>query len=314
MIRLAVSPEHIEKSPFMSLMYNGSDKPTVFMPNYGEFGQIIDKVIKVVHFFEAPEKIICCKPGEEAYYPSGDDFYYDWTYDLIDDVHKWGSFTKRKYWKEYKVRAQNEKYSYYKKYAGQEAQRIREHFGNKYNFVDLWVFNQRDMMWTTNYSHLFHFELKPRKQIPGLYADVIISPRNKQCRADNNFDWTEFCNVMTSAGYKIGCVGAKETSQNITNSSANSWDYDDSASAAIQLLRDCKLYVGLDTGPSHLASFMSVPMIVFQHNNPTDSSHWIMEKMTRNWFLDLGKHVTDTKIIYQKALELLNENRTTMDN
>jgi len=303
--RPVIPPEDILKSPFLSLMYKGSDKPTIFMPNYGEFGQIIDKVIKVVHFFEAPTKIICCKPGEEAYYPSANDFYYDWTYDLVDDIHKWGSFTKAKYWKEYRLRARNEKYTYYKQTADKEVQRIREHFGDKYNFVDLRIFNQKDMTWTIDYSHLFRFELKPLEEIKGLYADIIISPRNKKCRADNNFDWTEFCNVLVSSGHTIGCVGAEDTSQKLLNSAKNSWDYEDNASAAIQLLRDCKLYVGLDTAPSHLASFVSVPMIVFQHNNPLDSSTWIMKKMSRNWFLDLGKHVTDTTIIYKEALKFL---------
>ena len=87
----------IDQSLFLTFLYKGSDRPVVFMPNYGEFGNTIDKTIKMVHFFQAPQKIVCCQPGEEAYYPSADAFYYDWTYDLVDDIHRWGTFTKKVY-------------------------------------------------------------------------------------------------------------------------------------------------------------------------------------------------------------------------
>tara|TARA_Y100000310_G_scaffold316360_1_gene367987 strand:- start:589 stop:1509 length:921 start_codon:yes stop_codon:yes gene_type:complete len=300
--RPAIAQDIINQCPLLNCIYTPQKKTTVFLPNYGEFGPTIDKLIKIVHFCQAPKKIICCKKGEEAFFPSATHFYYNWNHNLINDEHRWGLFTKSTYLNNNNIRVKNTKILHYLNECKQECQRIKKEIGDA-QYMELSTFNN-DKIWK-KHSHLFRFELEPQiKQ--NIQADVIISPRKRESRRDNNFErWDRFIADMHKHKYTVGCIGSEEHSFKLENT-VNSWDYQDNASASIELLNSCKVYVGLDTGPSHLASFMSIPMIVFQHNNPTDSSTWLMQKMTRNWFCDLGKCITGD-LISQKALEKLNE-------
>lgn len=294
----------IDKSVMLSAIYKQYDKPIVFLPNYGEFGGVIDKLIKIVHFSTASDKIVCCKKGEEAYYPSVSKFFYDWSYDIIDDEHKWGFFSKKRYTYNDNEKRNNHKYAFYKKMVGLDVEKIKSHFGGGYEYIHLWNFNQYDWTWTKEYSHKYQFELTPLVE-NDLCADIIISPRNKKCRPDNNFgEWDKFIEIIKKRGFKIGLIGSKSSSSLIKDCDCFSWKYEDNASACIEMLKKCKLYVGLDTGTSHLASFMNVPMIVFQANRPNSSSTWIMRKMTKNYFCDLGHNVSVDTVI-KKVLEYL---------
>lgn len=295
--------EQIASSPFLSIMYKKYNKPVVFLPNYGEFGPVMGKIISIVHFCNAPKKIVCCKPGEEAYYPSAS-YYYDWIYDLVDDEHKWGSFTKRKLVYKGREKRVNLKYGEYKQRAADDCDRIKKYFGPDYEYIPPWSFDVLDWAWTQDYSHLFRFELKPlvEKQ---LNVDVVISPRNKKARPDNNFDqWPIFVKALSENGFSVGLVGSKESSHLVDGYKYASWENEDNASACIELIKKCKLFVGLDTGTSHLAAFISVPMIVFQGNTPKHSSTWIIQKMNANTFLDMGCDVKVETLI-EKTLGYL---------
>lgn len=299
-----IPQEDINKSPILTIIYGDHPKPVVFLPNYGEFGPTIDKLIKIVHFTKAPYKIVSCKYHERAFFPSADMYFSGWNYNLIDDTYRWGFFTKKRILLKRGKRVSNPHVEEYWKQADEEIQRIKDKFGNDYEYIDLRHLSN-DMTWTTHYSHLFRFQFEINK-MKWNFPDVVISPRNKLARHDNNFEhWEDFAKVMNDNGYSVGCVGSKESSFQIPQSIMDSWEFSDNARAAIEMLAHCKLYVGLDTGPSHLASFMSVPMIVFQHNNPNSSGTWVIEKMTEGWFCDLGKHVTNYDIISNKALEYL---------
>lgn len=303
-----IPEEDLKRSLILSTICDESDKPVVFMPNYGEFGPIIDKVIKLVHFFKAPEKIVCCQPGEESFYPSADGFYYDWTYDLIAEKHRWGTFTKRKLSIASGVRENNIDYQKYKKLTAEESDRIQAHFGPEYNHISMWSFGP-DMIWAKKYSHLFRFEF-PDKKVLSSQPDIVISPRKRESRPDNNFEhWGSFAQHMNNCGYSIGCVGIKKNSFPIEQSIENSWDYEDGSGAAIEMIKNCKLYVGLDTGTSHLAAFISPPMIVFQPNIPNYSGTWMMKNMSQGWYCDLGVNVKNYDIINKTAIEYLENSK-----
>jgi len=66
-IRKNIPESDIDNSNLLKALFHKSDLPTVFLPNYGEFGSTIFKLIKLVHFYDAPEKIVCCQKGEEGY-------------------------------------------------------------------------------------------------------------------------------------------------------------------------------------------------------------------------------------------------------
>lgn len=294
----------IKKSPILSIIYGDHPKPIVFLPNYGEFGPTIDKLIKIVHFTKSPYKIVCCRHSEAEFFPSANTYYSGWNYDLIEDTYRWGFFTKRKILLKKGKRVVNPYAEKYWKEADEDIQKIKERFGNEYEYIDLRGLSS-DMTWTTHYSHLFRFKFETGK-MEWNFPDVVISPRNKLARKDNNFEhWEDFIKIMNNNGYSAGCIGSKESSFEIPQSIMNSWAFTNNGRASIEMLSHCKLYVGLDTGPSHLASFMSIPMIVFQHNDPNSSGTWVIEKMTQGWFCDLGKNVTNYDIISNKALEYL---------
>lgn len=292
-----IAQEDIKKSVVLESIFEKSKKTTVFLPNYGEFGSTVHKLIRIVDFHNSPKKIVCCKRGEEVYFPSADEFYYDWN-DCVQDIHKWGFFVKRK-----KVKDKNDKIINYGKMLQEDFIKIKSKFGENVNYVHLWKFNS-DKEYEKHASN-FRVKLKP-KEIRGIRADIIISPRNRTSRSENNFlQWEELIDFFNTNGYSVGCVGSKEHSLKLRNSFVNSWDYKDNASAVIELLNNCKLYLGLDTGVSHLASIISVPMIIFSHSRQKSYFAWMMEQATLNYFLDLGNNVQDIDIIKTSCLKYL---------
>lgn len=292
-----ISQEDIEKSSVLKMIFKSSPVPTVFLPNYGEFGSTVHKLIRMVHFHKSPIKIVCCKRGEEALFPSANEFYYDWN-DCVDDIHKWGFFSKRKL-----QGNKNYRYNEYKKMISDDFEKIKSKFSCYCNYVHLWKFNKDTSF--LDYAHNFKVDLKPRI-LRGIKADIVISPRSRKGRSENNFLlWDRIINTFNQNGYTVGCVGSKEQSLELRNSFVNSWDYEDNSSAVIELLNNCKLYLGLDTGVSHLASMMSVPMIVFSHS---DQKHYLtdfMKQATTDYFLDLGKNVQNNDIIINSVLRYL---------
>lgn len=43
--------------------------------------------MRIIHYIRAPYKIVCSKPGDEIYFPSVSEFYYDWK-DLFTELSK----------------------------------------------------------------------------------------------------------------------------------------------------------------------------------------------------------------------------------
>ena len=93
---LGIDENLVKADPVLSFLNQEYHKPVVFLPNYGEFGSTALKYVRIVEHTKSPHKIVCCRPGEEAYYPSADSYFHDWTYNLIDDADRWGFLTKAK--------------------------------------------------------------------------------------------------------------------------------------------------------------------------------------------------------------------------
>ena len=290
-IQKHISESEIEKSSILKIIFTKFDRPVVFLPNYGEFGSTVVKLIKIVHFVNAPKKIVCCKKGEECYFPNANEFFYEWD-DFVEDEHKWGFFTKK-----------SPRHSTYKKMLSKDFEKIKNHFGDQCHYIHLWKFNIDKIF--NKYHHYFTFKLCPKIK-NNISADVIISPRNKMSRKENNFlQWEQIISELNKKSYTVGCVGSKDQSITLKNNYINSWDYEDNSSAVIELLSNCKLYLGLDTGVSHLAAFMSVPMIVFSHSNQKHYLTNFMKEINKNYFKDLGKNIKNTEIIIEKTLNFL---------
>jgi len=292
-----ISKKDIEKSSVLDTMFKESNKTTVFLPNYGEFGSLVHKLIRLVHYHKANKKIVCCKRGEESLFPTADKFYYDWV-DCVEDIHKWGFFSKRSI-----QGVKNHKYREYQNIISEDFENIKKKFRENCNYIHLWKFNKDTNF--NKYSHHFRVPLKPRV-LKNIKADIVITPRNRKSRSENNFlKWQELIDFFNEKGHTVGCVGSEEQSFHLQGDVINSWDYEDNSGAVIEMINNCKLFIGIDTGVTHLASMMSIPMIVFSDANQRHYLTDFMRDTTVNYFVDLGKNVQNIDIIKKSSLDFL---------
>jgi len=208
--------------------------PVVFLPFVGEFGCMILYHIRFVHTYPAPRKIVCCRRGEEVFYPSAAEFDYDWQLDLPDTARS-------------KI---GERVMQDPLWAG-----LVNRISQKHEAIPV----------PSQYCYDYHvkFPVSPRRR-RGLAVDVVLAPRVRQFQSQRNFNrWEELADAIAANGFSVGCVGKEDTSLRIRASSLNSWDCPDPTDAMIEMLGSCRAYVGTDTGPTHLAGFMDVPMVLF---------------------------------------------------
>lgn len=290
--------EHIKNSIMLNTIFSEHNE-VVFLPNFGEFGSTINKGIKTIHFVRAKKKIVCCKKGEEALYPSANEFFYDWN-DIIDDKYKWGFFTKIKLSDRI-----NTEYDECIKRRDNEVQHIKTVLGNGKEYIAFENFNYDKIFDSNPYAHLFKFKLEPKQKL-NLNVDVVISPRYRQSRPHFNFsNWDNIIEKLNEKNLVVGSIGSKDQSLKLSKSKINSWDYFDNLSAIIEMLQNCKLYVGLDTGVSYIACFMNIPTIIFSHANNRYYRTDLLSKLNSNYFLDLGKNVQDISIITNAIFDFM---------
>ena len=93
----------------------------------------------------------------------------------------------------------------------------------------------------------------PKTKAYGIEVDLVFSNRNKAGTKDRNFShWDIFISHMLSKKLRIGAIGRKDMSYNF-NGVVNSFDYPNPSVATIEMMQSANFYVGLDTGPTHLA-------------------------------------------------------------
>jgi len=117
----------------------------------------------------------------------------------------------------------------------------------------------------TQELHCIHqgepIEFHPRRR--GLYAEVLLGIRQRQIFPERNWPhWQSVADALELAGRTFGVVAARETSHDLGGQQFHTGDFD--TDAAIEALKNCRLYVGTDTGVSHLAATVGVPMLVFR--------------------------------------------------
>ncbi|MBV8782418.1 MAG: hypothetical protein JO353_13565, partial [Phycisphaerae bacterium] len=101
----------------------------------------------------------------------------------------------------------------------------------------------------------------PRRR--GLKADVLLGVRQRQfCPERNWLHWQSLADAITAAGYSFAVIGNPDTATSLDGQVCRSGDYD--TDTAIELLRGCKLYIGQDSGNSHLAATAGAPMLLFR--------------------------------------------------
>jgi len=221
--------------------------PHIFLPFCGEFGHLIISHIRQVHHHTAKHKIVCCKPGEQVLFPSATSFFFDWK-DPIPDAEKAGTIRVSPYDR-----------------PPLQWPLILE------RFPEAIPVKAGGMTMTQE-----HIPLYPEKRIPfqprrrGLKADICLGVRSREFCPERNFpakSWQIIADAITTHGYTFGVVGKRPTSFDLAGQQWHSGDYDTDAS--IEAIQNCRLWCGTDTGTSHLAAAIGVPMIIFRADNST---------------------------------------------
>lgn len=213
----------------------GAGQRCLFLPMMGEFGHLVMSHIRIVHFHQASEKIVCCRRGEEVLFPSAAGFFYDYA-DPIADKFRIATMRRCPFdWR-----------------------------GIEQLYPDHLPIKAGDM---TPAEELI--AIHPERRLPfkptrrGLTADVVLGVRRRDFCVERNWQhWQELADRIRVAGYTFAVIGAKPTSFDVTGQEAHSGDFD--TDAAIELLQSCRLYVGTDSGNSHLAATVGARMLIFR--------------------------------------------------
>lgn len=216
----------------------GIEEPCLFLPYVGEFGHKIMSHIRIVHLHAASHKVVCCQAGNEVLYPSADEFVTDWDHPVPDRervgtlrqrTFDWSSITRR--------------------------------------YPDHVAITAGDLPMEAEvhpFAPGMRIPFAPRKR--GLTVDVTLGVRHRECQPVRNWEhWRTVAAKLEAAGLTFAVIGQRDTSLDLPGQSYHSGDYD--TDAAIELMQNCKLYVGTDTGSSHLAAAVGVPMLIFRETD-----------------------------------------------
>ena len=215
----------------------GAGEKCLFLPFVGEFGHLVMSHIRIVHWHKAAYKIVCCRPGEEVLFPSADEFVTDWV-DPIPDMTKIGTMRKRNLdWEGLIQRFPGARPIY---------------AGNLSPSQEL-------------------IAIHPDKAVPlkskplGYHADVCLGVRSRMFCPERNWPhWQQLANAIIAAGYTVAVVGRRDTAPDLVG---QSYHTDGDTNSAIELLRNCQLYIGQDSGNSHLAATVGALMLIFREED-----------------------------------------------
>lgn len=223
-------------SRLLARLDDGAGRPCLFMPFLGEFGHLIMSHVRMVHFHRASLKIVCCRPGEEVLFPSAGGFVTDWP-DPLTDIDRVGTDREPRAWP------------------------ALAHKAAGLHHVPAGNLTLEQEMHAIEPATRIPF----RPKLRGLRADVVIGVRNRTFAPEKNWrHWQVVADALTAAGLTFAVVGARDTSADLIGQRCHSGDYD--TDAAIELLQHCRLYVGTDSGATHLASTVGASMLVFREN------------------------------------------------
>lgn len=264
-------------------MNRGSKNPVVFMPWVGEYGIMLMFWARYIHHFNAPGKVVFCRKGDEPYFPTATKFDYEWE-DPVPDKIKNGTG-----WRQMDMIYMMElREKILKSYVGHE-------------LITPFRMPQRPRL----------YKFCPLSFIPeptikrGLAADVVFGCRKRAYNPDKNWlHWEKVAEALKNAGFSIGLVGVKDTTFDLPQADVRAWDYGEvDASANIELIKSAKLYIGTDTGTTHLASMCNIPMLVFRDPSPWEMFTFV-ELTTKSFFRALDAW-NDPRLVIDSALAFL---------
>lgn len=220
---------------FMARLDDGAGEPCLFLPFVGEFGHLVMTHIRLVHWHKAAHKAVACRDHERVLFPSANEFVTDWI-DPVPDAKRIASHrSERLVWPHITARYPNHK-----------------------------VIEAGNLTPTQELIAIHPTERIPfRPRLRGLHVDVVLGVRQRAFEAVRNWrHWTLVADALKIHGYTFAVMGHLDTSCHLVGESFHTGDMD--TDAAVEALTSCHLYVGNDSGGSHLASTVGAPMLIFR--------------------------------------------------
>ena len=205
---------------------------------HGEFGWFI-QYIRFVYSHKCNEKVVCCRRGDELFFPNANRFLYDFPDCDIPDENRQGTYISQQ---ECQFKIILEK---------QYPEFFIYHPGLYYNHKIFY--------------HTLAVPLVP-KIIRGIKCEIVLGPRQRKRRHRKNLPyWQGVVDKLISDGISVGVTGRKDTTFNLKGV-INSWDYEDNHSSSIEMLQNCKVFCSAATGTAALAANCNVPMLLLVQN------------------------------------------------
>lgn len=113
----------------------------------------------------------------------------------------------------------------------------------------------RELPLTPPQLHLSEAEKTLKIQKP--YVVIHLQPSPMNFRNVYGVNWQNVVNHLENKGYKVIQI-AKDSSSLITE-----WFQTDSFRDVVSLLYNAKLFIGVDSGPSHIAAALGIPSVIF---------------------------------------------------
>jgi hypothetical protein len=207
----------------------------VILPHHGEFGFFIFHHLRYCYQLTQPH-IICCKRGEELFYPKASGFYYDWECPIAYDERSGDG----------------------NRHVGRLRRADRE------LTTKLTALYPNHSIIRPTYKNCWRtmnikFPIVAEPYFPKY--ELVVATRKRQWAADRNVNWDK---VIERYRGRIAIAGAQDSSVDYGLPSA--WQHPNGCSAGtIDLLNNCRWFLGSDSGVSHLAAFLNVPMVIIKN-------------------------------------------------
>jgi hypothetical protein len=219
----------------------------VLLPWLGEFGWMIMRHVRWAHAYQADSKIVCCQPGHECLFPSGTAFFTDWTNPIAEN--------RRCEHTAYQDRGATDRF-----YA-ELTPRLKALF-------------PRHEIATPHYICHWHmadhpsYKFRPTAPRALPKVDVTLGVRRRAFGAERNWPyWSDLAALLRAVGLTVGILGDPATSHDCA-ADGRAWDHPQGPTAGtVDLLSGCRLYVGGDSGISHLAALLDVPTLLIDGPN-----------------------------------------------
>lgn len=265
------------------------DRPVIFLPFLGEFGVLVFRHVPFIHSFPASRKIVCCERGQEYLFPTAAGFFYDWVHP-IPDANRAGESTS----------------DIWLIAAAQDAlDRLRAELRSRY--PDAYIINPGEdgVHYAPDSARRPSVCLRARALLE--VCDFAIAARRRQLAPARNYAfWPQVVAGLHAAGRRVSVVGEESTSFSDCGWDVRAWDHPDGATAGtIDCLQTGRVFIGTDTGVTHLAAAMSVPMVVFRKNDGSSDGSTKVRRSSNGIVVILGVDAWENPdVVVQRSIRL----------